>query len=849
MSYINEKVKERQKITPTSQTQPIGIVSEVPMNEWNAAIQYEKLNIVTYKSGTFIAKRPSMGIAPFDSVGWQEIWMPILNGVGIASAFTEYALGDVTSSEPPLYGWGNTIPQLQVGQYLWVRITINYTNGKQTVIYMVGASAVPTKTSDLLNDGDGKGSPFATVNAFDEWKQTISPTLAKAENAVQKTGDETIDGVKTFTSSVIVDTKSGTATLAPTYLDVVNQEEGGNAIRYGTSYIIKTIPGFGAYTYDFPNDSGTLALKKDISAPPLYLVEPLVEGSAGDFGDEPFLIPIANFSRTPVTGDYFSAWYRSEENNEIQLSVFHVESVDNIKATVSSVISTTQSTVPSDKYAQLTDLQNYVSKTGKNLVTGSIQWGKSDWSYLTIGATNSSSVPTINIRRVMPQAPTIDLIFDFPTSKNQGRYTLATTADIPSIPSLTRTVSGSGNAVTDITVSGHAITVTKGETFAKDADLSALATRVTTIEGKIPEQASTSDPLATRSFVNSSVQTATANFRGNWTTWAAVPTAVDNYPADYAGSKTPTVNDYLVVQNASDYSGKTLTGTWRFKYSGDWTTKGKNGWQPEYQVNETPLTSAQLAALNSGVTAELVMQIGTNKTDIASLKTSVAGKYTKPGGGIPTNDIADGAITSAKIADGTITKTDLATAVQTSLGKADTAVQPAALSDFITNSGNELITGVKTFSGLGAVSAGGYVNIFCSNGICIGDGSTSTSTIYIVDRIIYKNRNFLFPKTGGTLALKEDIPAEYILTKATTTAVGGVKVGGVRTSAITTTQGGTTSNRYYGVEVDSNGKAFVNVPWTDTHQSLANYYTKSETDKAISTAIENAITKVLNTPV
>lgn len=35
-----------------------------------------------------------------------------------------------------------------------------------------------------------------------------------------------------------------------------------------------------------------------------------------------------------------------------------------------------------------------------------------------------------------------------------------------------------------------------------------------------------------------------------------------------------------------------------------------------------------------------------------------------------------------------------------------------------------------------------------------------------------------------------------------------------RNTAITTTQGSTTSNRYYGVELDSNGKAFVNVPWT-----------------------------------
>lgn len=35
----------------------------------------------------------------------------------------------------------------------------------------------------------------------------------------------------------------------------------------------------------------------------------------------------------------------------------------------------------------------------------------------------------------------------------------------PTIPDLSRTISGSGNAITDITVSGHAITATKGSTF------------------------------------------------------------------------------------------------------------------------------------------------------------------------------------------------------------------------------------------------------------------------------------------------------------------------------------------------------------------------------------------------
>ena len=176
--------------------------------------------------------------------------------------------------------------------------------------------------------------------------------------------------------------------------------------------------------------------------------------------------------------------------------------------------------------------------------------------------------------------------------------------------------------------------------FATSAQLAQIGTNrtdISTINGKIPSQASGSNQLADKAFVNSSVQTATANFRGNWDTWTLVPTSASSYPTDYAGSTTPTVNDYLVVQDASDYTGDTLEGTWRFKYTGTWATDGKSGWNPEYQVNETPLTSAQLAALNSGITSSDVTLIGTalQPNDNISELTNNAGYIT----GITSSDV------------------------------------------------------------------------------------------------------------------------------------------------------------------------------------------------------------------
>lgn len=161
------------------------------------------------------------------------------------------------------------------------------------------------------------------------------------------------------------------------------------------------------------------------------------------------------------------------------------------------------------------------------------------------------------------------------------------------------------------------ISTIEGEVSTNADNISALTERTSTtettvddIQSLIPNQASEENPLADKNFVNSSIQTATANFRGNWATWAEVPSISSGYPVDYRNSRIPTVNDYLVVQNASDYTGsQTLEGTWRFKYNGVWETDGKNGWLPEYQVNETPLTAEQLAALNSGMTANLTAKL------------------------------------------------------------------------------------------------------------------------------------------------------------------------------------------------------------------------------------------------
>lgn len=60
------------------------------------------------------------------------------------------------------------------------------------------------------------------------------------------------------------------------------------------------------------------------------------------------------------------------------------------------------------------------------------------------------------------------------------------------------------------------------------------------------------------------------------------------------------------------------------------------------------------------------------------------------------------------------------------------------------------------------------------------------------------------------------------LSAATASAIGGIKVSSVNATAVTVNNESTTSGRYYPVELNSDGKAIVNIPWTDTNTKVTN---------------------------
>ena len=128
------------------------------------------------------------------------------------------------------------------------------------------------------------------------------------------------------------------------------------------------------------------------------------------------------------------------------------------------------------------------------------------------------------------------------------------------------------------------------------------------ISDVIPNQATPSNQLADKAFVNSSINNyaafyLTKNANGDaFQTHEELTSATKFWNAGV--EKTPTKNDYLVV--LEDETKTTALGvdpTTRYTYQGEWPT---GQFEFQYIVNNTALTQAQVDAINSGITKSIV---------------------------------------------------------------------------------------------------------------------------------------------------------------------------------------------------------------------------------------------------
>lgn len=130
---------------------------------------------------------------------------------------------------------------------------------------------------------------------------------------------------------------------------------------------------------------------------------------------------------------------------------------------------------------------------------------------------------------------------------------------------------------------------------------------ISEINSKIPEQASSTNQLADKDFVNSSISTSTATFRGTYDSLDELKNAEEAKKADnndYAFVKT-------IIQTAIEKYDK-------YTYVATTPEYNPDNWTWEYTLNNSSFTEAQWKAINSNITEDLTLQITTNKNNIES---------------------------------------------------------------------------------------------------------------------------------------------------------------------------------------------------------------------------------------
>lgn len=113
--------------------------------------------------------------------------------------------------------------------------------------------------------------------------------------------------------------------------------------------------------------------------------------------------------------------------------------------------------------------------------------------------------------------------------------------------------------------------------------------KVSRIQELIPTTASSDNQLADKAFVNSSVNSVAATFRGNFATKAALDTWQTENPG------VAKQNDYAIVQQDETHDGE----QWRYLFQ-------DGAWVAQYKVNDAPFTEEQNAAINSTITKTIV---------------------------------------------------------------------------------------------------------------------------------------------------------------------------------------------------------------------------------------------------
>ncbi len=274
--------------------------------------------------------------------------------------------------------------------------------------------------------------------------------------------------------------------------------------------------------------------------------------------------------------------------------------VDTLSGTVTSNYNILDGKITTNS-DNITSLQNTINTYG-DIVT----YDAADFATSTQGALADSALqPNDNISELVNDVGYItsaSLPTDYvPNTRTINGYALSSniTLNYSDVGALS-----SSTTINDLTTATQQAALNSGATTTNIGQITTNENNISDIQDLIPNQATTSNQLADKDFVNSSIATNTAYFIGTFNSVAELE----------AYSGTLTNNDYAFVAT-TDAAGNTLYD--RYKYNAD-----TQEWMFEYELNNSSFTAAQWDSINSGATSTNIDQIATNASDISDLQTN-----------------------------------------------------------------------------------------------------------------------------------------------------------------------------------------------------------------------------------
>ena len=531
----------------------------------------------------------------------------VMDGNSIEEVEVKYASSQ-SGTTPPVSGWSDNVPTVPDGYYLWTRNTVTFSNGDTNIEYLVGRQGVdgysPVVTVTDISGGhkvritDERGNHDFNVMdglAIDHievaYAESSSGTSAPSDPSDwQSTPPEVATGNYLWTRNTTY-LKDGTNSVA--YLVGLQGAE-------GISPTVTVTPVSGGHQVTITDKDGDHTFEVDDGVDGADGRD----GADGADGFSPIITTEKVGKTTTITiVDATSTKYATildgvdgktitnitiNTQNHVIVTYSDETTSDAGELIVQSAVMSVNGET-GDVVLTLPDVVNvganlsYDSAT--NTLSSTATGLQSDWNQTDTTAEdyikNKPDIPAMQVQSDWNQTDNTKKDY----IKNKPTLGTAASKDVPS----------SGNATTTQVVLGSDTRLSDARNAADVCSWAKAATKPTYTASEVgaipstyaPSAASAENQLADKCFVNSSIETATATFRGTYNSIAELNA--------YSGEKDN--NDYAFVKTLDSSSG--LYQYDRYK----WVPGNPGEWVYEYTINSSGFTQAQLDALNSGITS------------------------------------------------------------------------------------------------------------------------------------------------------------------------------------------------------------------------------------------------------